>query len=314
MSAGQRGGRPSLDSWREAFDRILPGHVRRVLVLTAGYGAGHNQAAKALRRLLGELRQEVDVRVLDMLAAPAGRERVRQLERYYACIRCFPRAYHTTYRTLARIPGVLSFLSRPYWSPSLSAFEELGPDVIFATHVYGARIAERLKAREPKFVTAGIAGGGSPSGTPRRSTPGFVRRESSGRGGLSRSPFCRSGGLGRYRDPPAAPILPELPQCSSSNSPSWFSATAVRSRPNPPVCVLDCHPSKASRGQMQHAEADSGSQESPRQHVRRVVDAETYPGEADHHGRRKEESARSGNGLGEDAPGRKGRHRVARRE
>jgi processive 1,2-diacylglycerol beta-glucosyltransferase len=150
---------PSLGHWEGTFRKVVPSGAQRVLVATAGFGDGHNRAAEAVKHLLGVLRPELEVRVVDVLGsgdANAGSRPCSQQERYYTFLRTCPRAYHLAYRALSRVPGVLSALAAPYKASLQREADDLRPDVVIATHVFCARAAERLRRGHPGVSVAGV--------------------------------------------------------------------------------------------------------------------------------------------------------------
>jgi processive 1,2-diacylglycerol beta-glucosyltransferase len=88
--------------------------MKRILVLTAGYGEGHNAAARALGAALTEAGAEVQVRDLFLEAYGEKQETSRDL--YLKCIERTPWAWAIFYSILDRLPvmrfGIAPFLGK----------------------------------------------------------------------------------------------------------------------------------------------------------------------------------------------------------
>jgi processive 1,2-diacylglycerol beta-glucosyltransferase len=150
---------PDLACWEEVFRDVLEHQPRdaRVLLLSAGFGDGHNRAALALRKLLQTLRSGVEVRFVDLLIPRDGRGLgSKEACRYYAVLRRCPRAYHLGYRALARLPTALPLLARQYRERVAGEADPFQPDVIAATHVFCAWGAQRYFGGRKDVRTVGI--------------------------------------------------------------------------------------------------------------------------------------------------------------
>ena len=88
--------------------------MKRILILSAGYGEGHNAAARALAAAVAEAGQEADVRDLFLEAYGARQEASRHL--YLTCIEHTPWLWALTYEALNRLPlmryAIAPFLGR----------------------------------------------------------------------------------------------------------------------------------------------------------------------------------------------------------
>jgi processive 1,2-diacylglycerol beta-glucosyltransferase len=92
--------------------------MNRILILSAGYGEGHNTAAKALAAALVENGHDVQVRDLFLEAYGGKQELSRNL--YLQCIESTPWLWALTYHALDRLP-----LMRNVIAPLLRRMQEL---------------------------------------------------------------------------------------------------------------------------------------------------------------------------------------------
>ena len=85
----------------------------KVLLLTAGYGEGHNAAARGLHAALTE--RGADAEVLDLFALTGGAFYERSRRDYLALINRAPRVWAAVFRLIDRFPIVpltLPFLGK----------------------------------------------------------------------------------------------------------------------------------------------------------------------------------------------------------
>jgi len=136
-------------------DCHLPGGARpfplrgmpKVLLLTAGYGEGHNAAARGLHTALGEL--GADSEILDLFAMTGGAFYERSRRDYIGLINHAPRLWAAVYRLIDVVPVVSWTL--PLLGKMRSALarilEDRKPDAVVSVYpVYGYLI-ERLFPR-----------------------------------------------------------------------------------------------------------------------------------------------------------------------
>lgn len=142
-AAGERWDGPSRAHWEEILGPLLTREPSRVLVVSAGFGEGHNRAAWALERMLATLHPDVSVRVVDALSHGA-RTVQRQRNLYYAALRFCPALYARSYRLLSDLPGTLPRLSAPYRRELRAPINEFRPTIVLATHVFCAHAAQQL--------------------------------------------------------------------------------------------------------------------------------------------------------------------------
>ena len=91
--------------------------TKRILILTAGYGEGHNAAAKALAAAMSESGQEVRVR--DLFAEAYGRRQEFSRQLYMRCIEHTPLVWALVYQALDYLP-----LMRRVIAPLLGAMQK----------------------------------------------------------------------------------------------------------------------------------------------------------------------------------------------
>ena len=87
----------------------------RLLVLTAGFGEGHNAAARALAAACDEMHGAGSAQVADVFALAAPRLNAVARRSYLGLINCAPRLWSATYRWLDRsplVPAALRVLRR----------------------------------------------------------------------------------------------------------------------------------------------------------------------------------------------------------
>ncbi len=138
------------------MERLLPAGDRRVLLVTMGFGDGHNRAAAALASRIRTYRPGAVTTLLDPLSGPEAARWERQRAFYYWAVRRWPRTYQRAYQCLARSGWALEALALPlqrWLSPTL---EVLRPDVVVSSHVFPAFAAQRLAGRGAGFRTAGL--------------------------------------------------------------------------------------------------------------------------------------------------------------
>lgn len=119
---------------------------RRVAVVTASYGAGHDRAAAALAAMFRAAGDHVDV--LDAVAlAPAGAGRLARRV-YYTQLRCLPGTWGATLRHLE--PGMTAHTAatsalRMLTRPLVRAVE--GADLVVTTHPFASQALGHARAR-----------------------------------------------------------------------------------------------------------------------------------------------------------------------
>jgi processive 1,2-diacylglycerol beta-glucosyltransferase len=86
--------------------------MKRIIILTAGYGEGHNAAARALCAALQELGAEVEIR--DLFLETYGEKQKFSCRLYLDCIEKTPWLWALTYKALDSLP-----LMRLMVAPSL---------------------------------------------------------------------------------------------------------------------------------------------------------------------------------------------------
>lgn len=133
--------------------------MKKVLILTAGFGDGHNAAARNIRDALELLSEEVNVEVLDLFASTYGRLNSLARQTYLGLVQYAPALWGSVYAWLDAAPrlgkglGVLARL-KPVLGEIL---EETQPDCVVSTYpAYGHVLAELFRdrpARGFRFLT-----------------------------------------------------------------------------------------------------------------------------------------------------------------
>ncbi len=133
--------------------------MKKILILTAGFGDGHNTAARNIRDALEEISDDVKVEVLDLFAASYGAFNALARKAYLGMVQYAPRLWG----------GVYSLMENPLVERNLGSFARLAnaledivhetqPDCLVSTYpVYGHVIRElyRDHAERPfRLVTA----------------------------------------------------------------------------------------------------------------------------------------------------------------
>ena len=144
MGAGDvRLGSPVLDAGRTPRPRA------RVLILTAGYGEGHNAAARALAAAFEELRGPGTARVVDLFALASPRLNAAVRRGYLQAINRAPRLWSRAYAWMDRsslLPRTLLLLRRDLRLLS-QIIESERPTAICSTYPVYAYLVERLRRR-----------------------------------------------------------------------------------------------------------------------------------------------------------------------
>ena len=121
----------------------------RVLLLTATIGEGHNAAARAITKRIGQVWPGAEVGTLDIIALMAPWMSGLTQSVYHLALDRAPAAYQFFYDVLWRHPWfawlskrlVAAWCGWRLW-PRLRRF---GPDVVVCTHPYGAAAMDRLR-------------------------------------------------------------------------------------------------------------------------------------------------------------------------
>lgn len=126
-----------------------PATGRRVLIVTASMGAGHNQASAEFARRLGASGE--DVRVVDLLTLTSGGQGRRLQRTYAALLRYAPWVYDTAMRCWARWPGPFERLTAvgagAFERALLGQVDDFEPDVVVSTYNLASQCLGRLRRR-----------------------------------------------------------------------------------------------------------------------------------------------------------------------
>jgi len=116
----------------------------KVLLLTAGYGEGHNAAARGLHAALVEA--GADAEIVDLFALTGGAFYEKSRRGYLALINRAPKVWATAYALIHRVPtGALSMPFLRAMRRALAAMvAEKRPDVIVSAYPIYGYLVERL--------------------------------------------------------------------------------------------------------------------------------------------------------------------------
>jgi processive 1,2-diacylglycerol beta-glucosyltransferase len=120
----------------------------RILILTAGYGEGHNSAARALRAAFAEYAPAVESEVLDLFAEHSPRMNNVSRRAYLGLINRAPRAWRGVYRWLDRSPNAPLAFHALRGPANLLArrIREKGPAAICSVYPVYPWLLNRLRA------------------------------------------------------------------------------------------------------------------------------------------------------------------------
>lgn len=118
--------------------------MKKVLILTASFGDGHNAAAHSVREAVELLDDSAAVEVLDLLDAAYGRLNTLAKQAYLGMVRYTPALWGGVYHLLDSAP---EFMTGGGWTRLRKALAEVieqsRPDVIVSTYpVYGQAVRE----------------------------------------------------------------------------------------------------------------------------------------------------------------------------
>ncbi len=156
----RRGERNAQGSTASGSPPTLRPKMRKILLFTAGYGEGHNAAARGLQAAFEHLAPEtVDAQYHDLFATTFGAMHTRAQKNYLLLINRAPRIWAAIYTALDRTP--LLALTLPFLGPLRRALQELiareQPIAILSVYPVYAHVLARLypagKARPFKLHT-----------------------------------------------------------------------------------------------------------------------------------------------------------------
>lgn len=134
--------------------------MKKVLILTASFGGGHNKAANNLKNKLIE--EKYDVVVVDILKEFSEKVDTVVIESYLKIINKTPDLYGILYKTSNTLTPITSpsFLTKPFatilTTKIAHLINEINPDLIIGTHVFAIGVVEYLKSKElfnGKFIS-----------------------------------------------------------------------------------------------------------------------------------------------------------------
>lgn len=117
--------------------------MKKVLILTASFGEGHNAAARSIREAIEILEPNAEVQSVDLMQASYGRLNQMARAAYFHLVRHAPGVWRTVYQLLDHSPGLAA---GGRWTRLRTVLEgllsEMRPDCVITTYpVYGDAIA-----------------------------------------------------------------------------------------------------------------------------------------------------------------------------
>ena len=111
-----------------------------MLILTAGFGEGHNAAARGLKEGFDSLGGEVEAEVLDLFEPAFGAFYQKSRRHYLWMVNHAPELWAAIYAVLDRVPllSLLSWFFRPLKNALVRALMKSKPDAVVSVYpVYG---------------------------------------------------------------------------------------------------------------------------------------------------------------------------------
>lgn len=133
--------------------------LRRVLILSAGVGAGHNSAAAALEAEFGRRQQVVALERIDVLDLTSDLFRTLNDDVYFGLVDAVPWLVGWGYDVLDvpfRSQGALSVWERLNTTEVVKAIKAFAPDTIVCTHYLPARVVSLLLGRGRLQATTSV--------------------------------------------------------------------------------------------------------------------------------------------------------------
>ena len=132
---------------------MAPLRMKKVLILTAGFGEGHNTAARNIRAALQDVAgEEVDAQVLDLLEQTFGRVNELFRRAYIATINHAPHLWEKIYAMLdngTALQDNLQLLA-PLGETMKRLLEEQQPYAIVSTYPLYNYFLDQLYAEKPR--------------------------------------------------------------------------------------------------------------------------------------------------------------------
>lgn len=133
--------------------------MKKILILTASFGGGHNKAANNLKTKL--LEEDYQVEIVDILKEISEKVDNVVIEGYLKIINKTPDLYGILYKTSNFNQNVTpSVFTKPFSvflsNKLIPILEEIQPDIIIGTHVFAIGIVEYLKVKnlfDGKFIS-----------------------------------------------------------------------------------------------------------------------------------------------------------------
>ena len=133
--------------------------TKRVLILTASTGSGHNIAASVLDSYARQLSDVEEVRTIDVLELTSDLYRTLFEDAYFRLVNVAPWLVGWSYDQNDRafgLPQALSLLDQLNSTRVVKAIESYRPDVVLSTHFLPARLVSLLLTRGHVRATASV--------------------------------------------------------------------------------------------------------------------------------------------------------------
>jgi processive 1,2-diacylglycerol beta-glucosyltransferase len=127
--------------------------VKKILILTAGYGEGHNAAARGIRDGLAQVAPEVEIQLRDLFAETFGVFHVFVRKGYLTLINHWPRAWGWVYGWLDRQNDFDKSFARfsqlkKHLADLLASFQ---PDVVVSVFPAYPYLLEQISGSNPRY-------------------------------------------------------------------------------------------------------------------------------------------------------------------
>lgn len=133
---------------------------RRVLILTAAFGEGHNAAARNLRTAFEQLyADQVEVVVHDLFESCYGFLNEATKQTYLSLVNFAPNLWDLFYHWLDRLEGLQTFVSAPWWMKAAlkRVLAKVSPDIVISVYpTYNILVKACFEARPIPFLHATV--------------------------------------------------------------------------------------------------------------------------------------------------------------
>ena len=133
---------------------------RRVLILTAAFGEGHNAAARNLKMAFEQLySDQVEVVVHDLFESCYGFLNNATKQAYLSLVNLAPSLWDVFYHCLDRLERVQTFVSTPYRMKTAfkRILEKVSPDIVISVYpTYNILVEACFEKKKPPFLYATV--------------------------------------------------------------------------------------------------------------------------------------------------------------